>query len=672
MLSAGPGSMEPLIHAKAGGAKGQIVPNPFVQKANLVASGGAANDVLGVSIALDGDTMVVGAPGATVGGNNSQGAAYVFTKSGAAWTQTAKLIAADGAAGDDFGSSVSISGNTLVVGANLATVGGNNSQGAAYVFTESGAAWTQTAKLTTSGGASYDEFGTSVSVSGNTVVVGAVQASNFAPPSPGGKGAAYVFTEPASGWTSMTQTAKLTASSGAVGDYFGGAVSISGNTVAVGAANAAVGAKSQQGMAYVFVEPASGWASTTQTAELTASDGVGYDNFGNSLSISGNTVVVGAQAGGLGPGAAYVYTEASGGWANMTQTAELTASDGVQNDEFGSSVSISGNTVVVGACNAPYNATTSAPGPGAAYVFVEPNGGWASMTQTAKFTASDGAANNRFGVAVAMSGGTVAVGSPTATVGSNHFQGEAYVFGIPTDSLGVYSGGYWYFHVNGTTQIVASPAAWASATPVVGDWNGDGKTEIGLFNNGSWWLDTNEDGTLDSGDAQFTFGFGGSDVVPVVGDWNGAGKTEVGVYANGAWFRDVDGTHAWDATNQAAVAYLGWNDNGTHTVIPVPGNWAGDGKTEMGVYCQGVWFLDSTDSGKWDGGYTYWGWSGSLIPVVGNWSGSGLTSQFGVYSQGVWFLDYDNTHSWDAANQAVLTYFGWAGAQPVVGYFQYQ
>ena len=234
-------------------------------------------------------------------------------------------------------------------------------------------------------------------------------------------------------------------------------------------------------------------------------------------------------------------------------------------------------------------------------------------------------------------------------------------------NLGVYSGGYWYLNVNGKMQVVACPAGWSGATPVVGDWNGDGKSDIGLFLNGNWWLDTNEDGVFDSGDAQFIFGFGGSGVVPVVGDWNGGGKTEVGVYANGAWFRDVDGTHTWDATNQAALAYLGWNDNGTNTVIPVPGQWAGDGKTEMGVYCQGVWFLDSTDSNKWDGGHTYWGWAGSLIPVVGNWTGSSAKSQFGVYNQGAWFLDFDNSQTWDAVNQAALTYFGWAGALPAVG-----
>ena len=238
-------------------------------------------------------------------------------------------------------------------------------------------------------------------------------------------------------------------------------------------------------------------------------------------------------------------------------------------------------------------------------------------------------------------------------------------------NLGIFNAGYWYRDMNGDSVWDAgdgSPLVFApaGATPVVGDWDGapsgSGKTEIGYYLNGTWYLMTSS-GSVE----QFTFGFTGSDVVPVVGDWNGGGKTEVGVYANGAWFRDMDGSHTWDATNQAAVAYLGWAGA---SVIPVPGYWAGSGKTQMGVYCNGVWFLDSKGTGQYDGTYSYWGWSSPsspLIPVVGNWNGGGTKSQFGVYSQGVWFRDADGTHAWDAANQAAVAYFGWAGAQPVVG-----
>ena len=119
---------------------------------------------------------MVGAPYAAIGGNSDQGAVYVFTDSASVWTQTAKLTASDGAAGDQFGTAVSISGNTVVVGAPYAAVGGNSDQGAAYVFTEPGSGWanmTQTAKLTAADGAAGDEFGNSVSISGSMAVVGA-------------------------------------------------------------------------------------------------------------------------------------------------------------------------------------------------------------------------------------------------------------------------------------------------------------------------------------------------------------------------------------------------------------------------------------------------------------------------------------------------------------------
>ncbi len=163
-----------LIHVDAAGAKGRITIDPFVEEAKLTASDGAAADYFGTSISISGDTAVVGAPcGAEDGkGGDRSGRAYVFTNSASGWTQAARLTASDGAAYDDFGNSVSISGNTVVVGAN----GFNINQGAAYVFTEPGTGWanmTQAAKLTASDDLVLDNFGSSVSISGNTVVVGA-------------------------------------------------------------------------------------------------------------------------------------------------------------------------------------------------------------------------------------------------------------------------------------------------------------------------------------------------------------------------------------------------------------------------------------------------------------------------------------------------------------------
>ncbi len=290
------------------------------------------------------------------------------------------LTASDGANGDFFGVSVAMDGNTAVVGA-LDAFG---DVGAAYVFVKPGGGWrhmTETAKLTPSEGNIGEEFGATVNISGNTVVIGAPSASV------GGvvQGAAYVFVKPDTGWKDMTETAKLLATDGADGALFGAGVGASGNTIVVGAAAGGTGDPSP-GTAYIFVEPAGGWTDMTQTAELTASDGVDYNDFGYSVGISGNTVIVGAYEDSFpnqGPGAAYVFVEPQAGWANMTETAKLTASDGKVGDAFGFSVSIAENTAVAGAVyNDDYR--------GAAYVFVEPPDGWSNMTQTAKLSATGG------------------------------------------------------------------------------------------------------------------------------------------------------------------------------------------------------------------------------------------------------------------------------------------
>src|SRR5438046_6090849 len=127
--------------------------------------------------ALDGNTLVVGANGATVGGNAAQGAVYVFTESNGTWTQTQKLTANDGAAYDNFGLSVALKGSTILVGSPRAAIGANAGQGALYVFTESNGTWRQTQKLTASAGATNDSFGESVALEDSTALIGAYNAT---------------------------------------------------------------------------------------------------------------------------------------------------------------------------------------------------------------------------------------------------------------------------------------------------------------------------------------------------------------------------------------------------------------------------------------------------------------------------------------------------------------
>jgi nucleoside-specific outer membrane channel protein Tsx len=282
----------------------------------------------------------------------------VFVQSGTAWSQQAELTASDGRAWDWFGSSVAVSGSTVVVGAFRHTVGSNQQQGAAYVFGQSGTTWRQQAELTASDGAEYDLFGSSVAVSGSTALVGAYYHRD-------GSGAAYVFVQSGTSWS---QQAELIASDEASGDEFGFPVAVSGGTAAVGAVGHKVGSHVAQGAAYVFVESGGAWS---QQAELTASDGVAFDEFGFSVAVIGSTAVVGAPKhpyssfplDSPGPGAAYVFGENAGTWSEQ---AELTASDGVPFDGFGDSVVINGTMALVGA---PGHAVSSNQDQGAAYVF---------------------------------------------------------------------------------------------------------------------------------------------------------------------------------------------------------------------------------------------------------------------------------------------------------------
>jgi hypothetical protein len=209
----------------------------WTEQQKLTASNGTAGDQFGWSVAVSGETAVIGARG----DGGFSGAAYVFVRNGSTWTEQQKLTAADGAIFNEFGSSVAISGETAVIGADDEL--GSNS-GAAYVFVRGGTTWSEQAKLTASDGIASDLFGTSVAISGDTVMVGASNA--------GSVGAAYVFVRSGSVWTEQQ---KLTAADAAFSDLFGWSVAMSGDTVVVGAISGD-SAVDNTGAAYVFVRGA--------------------------------------------------------------------------------------------------------------------------------------------------------------------------------------------------------------------------------------------------------------------------------------------------------------------------------------------------------------------------------------------------------------------------------
>ncbi len=290
----------------------------------------------------------------------------------------------------------------------------------------------QSAELTASGSPGEDGLGSAVAISGNTIVAGAPDTTVG---SHVDQGAALVFVKPASGWANATETAELTASDGAADDRFGQSVAISGETIAIGAPGHEYEHGGDHGAVYVF-KPASSWATAMQSAELTASE-AGPDEVGAAVAVSGDTIVAGAPlhhpvAGGQGE--AFVFVKPASGWANATQTAELTPPvNGAIGDaccvigaEVGASVAISGSTIVIGAPGRNNLASTVA-GEGAVYVFEEPDSGWAnSATPTAELAIGNGV-SDELGASVAISGATIVAGAP----GGDEWIGEVYVFSKP-------------------------------------------------------------------------------------------------------------------------------------------------------------------------------------------------------------------------------------------------
>ena len=284
-----------------------------------------------------------------------------------------QLTAPNGAAYDNFGISVSLSGDYAIIGS-LNEVGGIAHQGSAYVYFRSSSEWNEQAKLTASDGAAYDYFGWSVSIDGNYALIGADEDDigvDF------NQGSAYVFLRNGTDWS---QQAKLTASDGTSFDYFGYCVSLSGNYALIGAYLDDVGSNSDQGSAYIFLVNGTSWS---QQAQLT--DGTAYSRFAFSVSLSGDYALIGCPYFNVGgnndQGYFFIYLRNGTTWSLQVQ---LTAFDGEAGDKFGYSVSVHGNYAVVGAYHDDYNGMDSC---GSAYAYHRNETVW---NMEAHLVASDG------------------------------------------------------------------------------------------------------------------------------------------------------------------------------------------------------------------------------------------------------------------------------------------
>lgn len=375
--------------------------------------------------------------------------------------------------------------------------------------------FTQTAKLIASNRITGDYLGR-VAIDGDTIIVGA------------GNNAAYIFVKPGSGWGGvLTEVAKLIPSQVMTqGINYGFSVAISGDTVLVGASS-----ENNRGAAYIFVRPVSGWSGTlTETAKLTASDGMDLSYFGYSVAIYSDTIVVGSPGYNSTRGAAYIFIKPAGGWVTTsTFSAKLTASDGADNDFLGDKVTLNGNTI---AASASDNNRT-----GSIYVFNKPAFGWVTTsTFAAKLTAADGAANDGLGYSLGLSQDTIVAGA----VGDDGFSGSAYIFAKPV--------GGWVTTSTFSAKLTASDravndyfgisAGIANDVAIVGAWGNDiglntdqGSAYVFVKPSGGWSGSLTETTKLTAlhGSANDAFGISVAAqsnllAVGAVGDDNGKGS----------------------------------------------------------------------------------------------------------------------------------------------------
>jgi len=317
----------------------------WVLMQKLTDANGAVEDYFGSSVSISGNYAIVGIPGDDVGVNANQGSANIYWYNGSTWVFMQKMIDAAGAADDFYGTSVSVNDSHAIVGAPNDAVGLNARQGSACVYQYNGTSWVLLQKITDATGAAEDYFGYSVSVSGNYVVVGALN-DKVVLNSNQGSASIYQYNRP--NWVLMK---KITDATGAAGDEFGCSVSISGNYAIIGAFSDDAGGGANRGSASIYQYKNSDWILMKKVTDDT---GANDDYFGSKVSISGNYAIVGVSADDVGSntnqGSAIIYIRVGAGWQKLQKIIDPSGS---LNDNFGNAVGIDAatKTFLIGAFN---------------------------------------------------------------------------------------------------------------------------------------------------------------------------------------------------------------------------------------------------------------------------------------------------------------------------------
>lgn len=348
-------------------ASSQAGCNSYEEQQKLVSPETLTGTNFGDSVAISGNTAVIGAPWDVINGNNRQGSAFVFVRTGTTWSFQQKLTASDGGFDDRFGQSLALSGDTILIGAPLHDVGSNANQGAAYVFFRNGATWGLQQKLLLAGGGFLDNFGTNVALDGDTA---AITSSRTQPNQQGG--GVHVFFRIGTGWGPQQS---LLTSDGVNASAFGSSLAISGETILVGAPLTVIDATINRGVAYAFVRNGVTWS---QQQRLAPAIPLESGSFGQSVALQGNSAVIGVPGEAIGSnsgqGAAYIFTRTGTTW---TQQQKLIAADGQAGERFGVSVGISQDTALIASSgnSQPFMGET------AAYVFRRTGTTWSLLQQ---------------------------------------------------------------------------------------------------------------------------------------------------------------------------------------------------------------------------------------------------------------------------------------------------